>query len=317
MKTDELTFIKKLRDKGVSWINIAEEFNHEFNDNRKSETLRSNFRRSRFYKAKGGALAKPKVLIMDVETAPIIAYVWGLWDNNVSLNMIRNDWHLLSWSAKWLGDPVNKTMYMDQRNEKNIEDDSKILKAMWKLMDEADILITQNGVSFDTKKLNARFVLNGMQPPSAYKNIDTLRIAKRYFKFTSNKLEYMTDKLCTKYKKLKHGKFSGFELWKECLAGNPAAWEEMEKYNRYDVLSLEELYHKLIPWDNSIDFNIYHDEDTYECKCGSRDFKKAGFFYTTTGKYQQYKCKKCGHNSRSSENLLSKAKRKSLRKKVT
>lgn len=96
------------------------------------------------------------------------------------------------------------------------------------MLDEADIVITQNGRKFDQKKLNARFILNGFKPPSSYKHIDTLVIARKHFGFTSNKLKYMTDKLCTKYKKLDHSKFPGMELWRECLKGNSEAWTEME-----------------------------------------------------------------------------------------
>ncbi len=258
------------------------------------------------------ALPGPKVLIYDIETAPILGYVWSLWENNVSLNQIHSDWHILSWSAKWLDSPAKDVMYMDQRNAKNIEDDTGILKEIWKLLDEADIVITQNGKHFDQKKLNARFVLNGMQPPSSYKHIDTKQIASKHFAFTSNKLAYMTDKLCTKYKKLDHAKFAGFELWRECLAGNLEAWDEMELYNKHDVLALEELYHKLIPWETSINFNLYHDQEDHVCKCGSTSFLKNGFYYTSAGKYQKHKCKTCGAETRDKVNLFSKEKRQSL-----
>lgn len=273
-------------------------------------------------KAKGKAEAKaapvqakaaPKVLVYDIETAPILGYVWRLWDQNVGLNQIHTDWYILSWSAKWLGDAPQKMMYMDQRKAKNVENDLEILKGIWKLLDEADIVITQNGKNFDQKKLNARFVLNGMQPPSSYKHIDTKVIASKIFGFTSNKLAYMTDKICKKYKKLDHAKFAGFEMWKECLAGNQEAWKEMETYNKHDVLALEELYNKLIPWDNSIDFNLYHDKEENVCKCGSTSFIKNGFYYTSAGKYQKHRCKDCGAETRDKENLLSKEKRKSLR----
>jgi uncharacterized protein YprB with RNaseH-like and TPR domain len=244
-----------------------------------------------------------KVLLFDIETAPILGYVWGLWDNNLGLNQVNSDWYVLSWSAKWLGDSASKTMYMDQRNAKNIEQDKQLLEGIWKLLNEADVVITQNGKKFDHKKLNARFILNKMQPPSSYKHIDTLVLAKRHFGFTSNKLEYMTDKLCTKYKKLKHKKFSGFDLWKQCLNGNLAAWKEMEKYNKYDVLSLEELYTKLIPWDNDINLNIYNTDQT-KCTCGSTSFRLDGFFYTSTSKFQKYRCNDCGSETRDRTNLL-------------
>lgn len=258
------------------------------------------------------ALTGPKVLVYDIETAPILGYVWSLWDQNVGLNMINADWYILSFSAKWLHDDVSKVIYMDQRNAKNIEDDTPLLKKMWDLLDEADIVITQNGKHFDQRKLNARFILNGFQPPSSYKHIDTKQIASKHFAFTSNKLEYMTDKLNTTYKKLKHTKFPGFEMWKECLAGNLEAWQEMEIYNRHDVLALEELYHKLIVWDNNINFNLYHEEETNICKCGSVTFIKNGFYYTSSGKFQKHRCKGCGAETRDKNNLFSKEKRASL-----
>lgn len=266
----------------------------------------------------------PKVLLFDIETAPILGYVWGIWDQTLGLNQIKSDWHLLSWSAKWLEDakgnvygPHKKIMYMDQRTAKDIEDDSKTLEGIWKLLDEADIVITQNGKSFDSKKLNARFILNGMKPPSSYKHIDTNQIAKKHFGFTSTKLEYMTDKLNKKYKKQKHKRFSGFELWTECLAGNKAAWKEMEKYNKYDVLSLEELYNKLMPWDNTINFNVYREGMSTRCSCGSEHIIKKGYAYTSTGKYQRFKCVDCGSEvGRGKVNLLSKTKRKSLRPRI-
>lgn len=254
-----------------------------------------------------------KALIFDIETAPIVAYVWGLWENNVALNQIKSDWHVLAWSAKWLGESPKKIMYDDQRHSKNIEDDSRLLKGIWGLLDEADLVITQNGKSFDQKKLNARFILNGFQPPSSYKHIDTKVLAKRHFGFTSNKLEYMTDKLCTKYKKLKRTDFPGFELWSECLKGNTKAWKEMERYNKYDVLSLEELYTKLIPWDSSINFNLYNEDETHTCTCGSTSFYRNGYYYTPTTKTVRLRCRSCGAEVRERANQFTKEKVQSLK----
>lgn len=258
-------------------------------------------------------MTKPKVLIFDIETAPIVGYVWSLWENNVALNQIKSDWHVLSWAAKWLGDAPSKIMYMDQRNAKIIEDDGLILKKMWSLLDEADIVITQNGKKFDVKKLNARFILNGFKPPSPYQHIDTKQIASKHFAFTSNKLEYLTDKLNIKYKKIKHSEFGGFDLWKECLSGNIKAWKELEKYNKYDVLSLEELYNTLQPWDTSVNFSAYTKSEHVTCNCGHTTFRNRGFAYTKKGKYRRYVCKKCGAYTKGNYNYHSESKRKSLR----
>jgi hypothetical protein len=256
-------------------------------------------------------LSKPKVLIFDIETAPILGYVWSIWEQNVGLNQINKDWHVISWAAKWLGTPASAIFYQDQRSAKRIDDDRKLLQGIWQLLDEADVVITQNGKAFDQKKLFARFALQGFKPPSSFKHIDTKILAKKHFAFTSNRLEYLTDKLCTKYKKLKSKKFPGFDLWRECLAGNQEAWAELKRYNIHDVLSLEELYTKLAPWDTTNPLGQF--QDIPACSCGSKKFQKRGYHVTVTGKFQRYQCSSCGAWTRDRENLLTPEVRKKRR----
>ncbi len=43
-----------------------------------------------------------KILIIDIETAPIRGWVWGIWNQNVSIDQIQSDWFVLTWAAKWL-----------------------------------------------------------------------------------------------------------------------------------------------------------------------------------------------------------------------
>lgn len=243
-------------------------------------------------------MSRPKILLFDIETSPILGYVWSLWDQNVALNQIHTDWHLLSWAAKWHFS--KEVIHRDQRAMKNIEDDKALVKGLWRLLDEADVVVTQNGKKFDAKKINARFAIHGLKPPAPYKHIDTLQIAKRHFGFTSNKLEYMTDKLCTKYKKLVDHKFQGFELWKQCLAGNVKAWDEMKRYNIRDVLSLEELYTKLAPWDTTVNLALYYDDA--KCSCGSSQLQSRGFTFTKVGKFRRFQCQGCGAWLRGGEN---------------
>ncbi|ANA49351.1 RNase H superfamily protein [Pseudomonas phage phiPMW] len=254
-----------------------------------------------------GATAQgPKILFIDIETSPIIAHVWRLFDQNVGLNQIETDWSILSFCAKWKG--VDEIIYMDTRNQADCNDDSCLLDALWKLLNEADFVVGQNSKRFDVKKINARFILNGMPRPSTFRQIDTFEIAKRLFGFTSNKLEYMTDKLCVNYKKKKHSKFPGHELWAQCLKGNMEAWQEMQEYNEYDVLSLEELYDIFSSWDDKLpNFDTYVD--------GILDmtvWEEDGFHYTNFGKFQRYRNKETGQQRRSRTNLLSKEKRQQL-----
>lgn len=240
---------------------------------------------------------KSKILIFDIETAPVLAYVWGLRDQNVAVNQIHRDWYVIAWAAKWLGDPASKVIYRDQRATKDIENDKTILKDLWKLLDEADIVITQNGKNFDTPKLNARFIMHGMNPPSPYKHLDTYQIVRGVAKFSSNKLEYLTEKLNTKYKKLTHKRFPGFDLWKECLKGNLAAWNEMRTYNKHDVLATEELYMKIRAWAPQNAPRVYN-VGHLETQCGTCGvtgrMHSRGYNYTKVSKFRKLQCQGCG-----------------------
>lgn len=230
-----------------------------------------------------------KCLVLDIETSPITAYVWGLKDQNIALNQIVKDWQVMAFAAKWLDEPVSSTFYYDTRKQS----EKAILELMLQLLDEADIVVTQNGQSFDIPKLNARFIHYGMYPPSPVKHLDTYRIAKKVAEFTSNKLEYLTDKLCTKYKKLSHKKFPGMALWTECLKGNKEAWEEMKRYNIHDVLSTEELYNKLKAWTPNSMPAVYNNG---ACSvCGENKLQRRGFARKAKLVYQRLHCQACGH----------------------
>lgn len=243
-------------------------------------------------------MSKAKILILDIETAPILAHVWRTWKENVGLNQISHDWYILSFSAKWLG--AKRVMYEDQSKAAQIEDDTDLMRKLHALLDEADIVVAHNGRRFDLKKINARFILRGMTPPSPYEIVDTLDIAKQNFAFTSNRLQYLTDQLCTE-KKMSHAKFPGFELWAQCLKGNPLAWKEMARYNKQDVISLEELYLILRPWAvGHPNIGAIEGADGHACpKCGSAEVIQKGFRFTKQGgKYARFLCKCCGGWSR-------------------
>lgn len=236
--------------------------------------------------------AKSNVLVLDIETSPILAYVWTLRDPIITPSQIKKDWTILCWSAKWYGSHKLPSYY-----ESRTGSDREILKPLWELLNEADIVVTQNGKHFDSKKINARFMAHGMKPPKPYKHHDTYLIAKHAAGFTSNRLEYLTDKLCKKYKKTSHGKFSGNSLWIECLKGNPAAWRELKIYNINDVLATEELYTEIRPWAPESAAKVYDVTDA-SLECGTCGYegqmrigkpRKAKSYW-----YEQYSCPSCG-----------------------
>lgn len=242
-----------------------------------------------------------RVLFFDIETAPIQAHVWGLYDQNVGLNQITEDWFVLSYAAKFKGEDV--IHYIDQRYAEPLSDDRQLLEGIHHLLSECDVIVGHNSDRFDLKKLNARFIRHNLPPLPLKKQVDTLKIAKKYFAFTSNKLEYIA-KFLGKDEKLKHTKFVGHSMWMECLKRNIEAFNEMELYNKQDVIVLEQVYDELIKYDHSISFSSIQNDNV--CTCGSKTFFKDGYRYTKTGKFQLYRCSECGKMTKSRENILNK-----------
>jgi len=213
----QITFVLNLHKKGFSRKEISKKFNDKYPTSpRTQDSIKHCIDVYGAYVEK----APKKVLILDIETKPMTAKVWGLFDQNIALNQIVDEGGIFSWSAKWIDS--DEVIYKDVKGKKSKE--KELLKPIWKLMDEADIIIGQNSDSFDIKK--------------------------KHFKFVSNKLEYMSKKFC-KIKKLAHSKFPGFSLWDECEKGNLAAWKEMRLYNMADVQATEELFLELSQFDKT------------------------------------------------------------------
>lgn len=246
---------------------------------------------------KEGLMRKPKalkgvkILYFDIETAPTLGHVWGLYEQNVIA--VEKDWYMLCWAAKWSGsrEVITAALPDFPLYKKDKENDREVVKALWKLLDEADIVIAQNGDGFDIKKANARFIQHGLLPPTPYKTVDTLKVARRYFKFDSNKLNDL-GKYLGVGQKIQTG---GFTLWKGCLQGDLKAWKKMIRYNVQDVILLEDVYLKLRPWMTTHpNLNLYR-HSVYNCpNCGSNQTEKRGLVHTRASSQQRYHCRSCG-----------------------
>jgi hypothetical protein len=238
-----------------------------------------------------------KVLLMDIETAPVRAFVWGLWKQNIGMDFIQNDWFILTWAAKWL---FEDKVYSGKLTGKEAiaQDDKRIMKCMWELLNQADIVITHNGEKFDVPKLNTRFITNGFAPPLPYSQIDIYKQAKRQFAYTSNKQDFISKVLGTP-RKLETG---GAKLWVDCYAGDTTALAKMLEYNTGDVIGLEANYLRMRAWikphPNMALFIL--DEHQHICPtCGSNDMKEQGKLYrTSAGNYELMRCGSCGSSGR-------------------
>lgn len=191
-----------------------------------------------------------------------------------------------------------------------IPNNYELVKEMWHVLDDADVIIGHNVKKFDVKCIRAEFLRHGLGEPSPFKQIDTLTSARSYFKFDSNSLAWLTDMFNVEFKKIAHEEMQGAELFLNCLFDDAKAWRLNEEYNKYDVLSNRELFFKLQPYCKLINLDVLHRENENVCFCGSKDFTKVeGKYYTTnTNYYQVWKCDKCGSNYHDGKGLKDKDK---------
>lgn len=232
----------------------------------------------------------PRILLVDIENSPNISYVWGHYEQNVIAHVQEN--YLLSFAYKWLGDKNVQVKSLPEYKgyKPHAPCDKGLAKDLWELFDEADIIIGHNGDAFDIKKANTRFIYHGFMPPSDYRSVDTLKLARKYFKFNSNKLDDLGNFLGVG-RKVKH---TGFSLWLGCIGGEKESWDVMCEYNKQDVSLLENVYLKLRTWHTARHPNVSALSGRTGCPgCGSVGAQKRGFSYTNLTKAQRYQCKDC------------------------
>jgi RNase P subunit RPR2 len=242
---------------------------------------------------------KAKILLLDIETAPAICYTWGIWQQDIGISQIVDDGYVLCWCAKWLGqDKVMSDSLINypKHFKNNPRCDKKIAESIWKLVDEADIVVTHNGNDFDLKWLNTLFMKHQLKPVSSYKSVDTKLEIKKKFRFISNKLDF----LCKKLELGRKISTGGFELWTECMGGNKESFSKMLTYCKHDVNLLEKLYLTIRPYiTKHPNLNLYNTVISPVCpNCGSIRLIRKGFEYTAASKYQRFECLECGKKSR-------------------
>jgi len=234
-----------------------------------------------------------RILAIDIETAPSLAYIWRMYDENIGVDQLVKASEMISWGAKWLGDDE-----VEFRSEFH-DGKRKMVKRVWELLDEADVVLHFNGRRFDVPHLQREFLEMKLLPPSPYKQIDLYATVKRQFRFQSNKLAHVSKQLGFAGK-VEH---EGFPLWLKCMAGDEDAWARMCDYNRQDVVLLEEMYDRLRPWIVSHpSVGAFLGEDVCP-KCGSRKLVESGVAFMSTTSYRRFRCGSCGSWSRSTKRL--------------
>lgn len=224
---------------------------------------------------------KGKILFLDLEWSPALAYVWRMYDENISPDQLIDHGGMLCFCAKWDGE--KEFMFFSEWDDGR----EGMAKAALELLTEADAVITYNGDKYDLPKITGEILLAGLTPPPPVTSIDVLKAVKK-FGFNMNRLAYIGP-LLKVGGKVKH---EGFNLWKDVLAGKETARKKMTRYCIQDVRMLEKLYKKVRPF---IKDHPFMGTSKHGCgACGSNKTQKRGYRRTKSFLIERVHCTSCG-----------------------
>lgn len=249
---------------------------------------------SRFAQAMEDHSPRLRTLFFDIETAPSLAYIWQAKTEYVQHGAIQHETFMLTWAAKW-GDSDEVFGKKLTKKEALAQDDSRIVAALADMIREADVVVAHNGDRFDVPMLNNRLMLMGLEPLGPVNSIDTLKLARKSFRLMSNRLDWIAKQLgCG-------GKLhTSFSLWERCYHGEPAAFRQMLEYNKKDVVLLQEVYERILPY---VKGGVRTAEAEFNGQmacpsCGGRELERDGFHRTSASTYDKFKCADCGRHCR-------------------
>lgn len=236
-----------------------------------------------------------RILLFDIENAPMLSYIWQLRTDYVSPTFVTKRSFLLSWAAKWADQKTVKSDVLDTHEAKR-QDDRRIVKSLGDLVRQADIVVAHNSDRFDVPVLAGRLLQLDEEPLGPVRTIDTLKLAKRTFKLASNRLDFIARAVGVETKI-----DTSFDLWERCYRGESNALKQMRRYNKQDVVVLEQVFDRLKPHAKGLPRLV---DGGYEGErvcpyCGEESLQKRGYHRTNASTFQRWHCQECGRWSRS------------------
>lgn len=246
-----------------------------------------------------------KILTLDIETSPHLSWHFRRFKENIPKRNTEEESRILCWAAKWYG---QKTVHFASNFPREYGHfDARrhlvMLTRLWKLLDEADVVVGFNSKKFDVRRINFEFVKYGLEQPSPFDQIDLYVQHKKHFSTSSNRLEDVLDELGLE-RKLDN---EGMPLWINTMHGRRSSHRDMKAYNIQDVRATEDLYTHIRGWISSHpNWGLFVDDDNPICpNCGSDHMNRHKVRRTRVRQYVQYQCQSCGHYARGRKSVES------------
>ncbi len=234
---------------------------------------------------------KPKILFFDIETTPLLAYVWRLGDQVVRHHQLaeqRRNYEIICVSYAWNDGKPAKVIHWDY----NRQDSGRVVREFDKIIRQADIVIGKNSDRFDVKHINAQRLLHNLPPfPEWVDYTDDLeKQLRKYFIFPSQGLDYISRELGLGGKAKME-----FQDWIDIVEKkSKKSFTKMTKYCAKDVEDTRTIWNR-VQAHVKPKFNMSTFHGDFCCRnCGSKNLTKAGIKRNGKSTYQMYFCR--SHN---------------------
>jgi uncharacterized protein YprB with RNaseH-like and TPR domain len=237
-------------------------------------------------------MRKHKILFYDVECAANEMRGFGHYD--VSPIRITRYSELLTVAVK---ERHSAPRVFSRKHYKKVNGDKALCVVLYNELCTADLIVAHNLKRFDHLVLNARLSKHGLPGVPNATVIDTLEVARKYFKYPGgNSLKELA-----RFFNVAAKASTSPDLWNKCMDSEPGAFTEMAKYNGQDTIVLEAIFNKLISYAQNIpDLSLLnpHYEQGKRCPnplCLSTNVHKRGLQVTARARKQRMQCLDCGH----------------------
>lgn len=242
---------------------------------------------------------EPVICTLDLEISPMLVYTYSAYEGNALKIKVAP----MIVSFAWQYHHEKKIHVRSLPNYKGYKsgilhmNDKKLVQELHEVMEASDMLVGHNFKDFDLKHAKARFIYHDLPVTKKWMVEDTLKMARKYFKFPKNNLDYVTELLGMEGKTdVKHSDV----IWK-CIDGDMKAWKAMEAYNIQDIKISRALYERLSPWhENHANLNLIK-RGGQVCKVclangkEGKNWRRKGIDWNKTFGRQKYLCNECGH----------------------
>ena len=239
---------------------------------------------------------EPKILVYDIETTPVLAWIWRCGDQVVrhaQLHKDLNETKVICVTYRWLHEKKAKALVFDIKKQC----DKKVIKEFDKLIDEADIILGKNNTKFDDKHINMRRFRHGLDPKPEWsrKSDDLERWMRRHFNMQSYALDYF-DKICGGEGKISMSLPDWIDIvsYKTNKSKALKSLRKMVKYGKKDADDTAELIKQVQPYIiPKFNHAAYHGD--HRCtNCGSQNIYRNGTQLIGNTLKQRWACKDHG-----------------------